>query len=82
MPASDMPSPRQELAYRSNDGIDVFLLWSPDDDALAVVVIDANDDAFELAVGAAEALDVFNHPFAYAAHRGAVAGEVTLTTVA
>lgn len=82
MPATHTPSVRQELAYRSTDGIDVFLLWCPADDSLAVVVIDVNADSFELVVGAAEALDVFNHPYAYAAHRGALAGEVPLTTVA
>jgi hypothetical protein len=82
VPASHTPSARQELAYRSTDGIDVFLLWSPADDSLAVVVIDANADTFELPVSAAEALDAFDHPFAYAAYRGAAAGEVPLTTVA
>jgi hypothetical protein len=61
---------RQELAYRSSNGIDVFLLWSPADDSLAVVVIDENAVSFELVVAAREALDVFEHPFAYAAYRG------------
>ena len=61
---------RQELAYRSSNGIDVFLLWSPADDTLAVVVIDENAVSFELVVAAHEALDVFDHPFAYAAYRG------------
>jgi hypothetical protein len=61
---------RRELAYRSTDGIDVFLLWCPADDSLAVVVFDANADSFELVVTAAEALDVFDHPYAHAAFRG------------
>ena len=61
---------RRELAYRSSNGIDVFLLWCPADDTLAVVVIDENSDSFELVVTAAEALDVFDHPYAHAAFRG------------
>ena len=61
---------RRELAYRSTNGIDVFLLWSPADDALAVVVIDENADSFELVVDSTDALDVFEHPYAYAAYRG------------
>lgn len=64
------PPVRQELAYRSSNGIDVFLLWCPADDGLAVVVIDDNADSFELVVDPAEALDVFAHPYAYAAFRG------------
>ena len=61
---------RQELAYRSSNGIDVFLLWSPADDSLAVLVIDDNAESFELVVGPAEAMEVFHHPYAYAAYRG------------
>jgi hypothetical protein len=61
---------RRELAYRSTNGIDVFLLWCPADDSLAVAVIDENADSFELVVTAAEALDVFEHPYAHAAFRG------------
>ena len=61
---------RRELAHRSTNGIDVFLLWSPADDSLAVVVTDEVADSFELVVTPAEALDVFEHPYAYAAFRG------------
>jgi hypothetical protein len=61
---------RKELAYRSTNGIDVFLLWCPADDSLAVVVIDENADSFELVVNSTDALDVFEHPYAYAAYRG------------
>jgi hypothetical protein len=63
---------RRELAYRSSNGIDVYLLWCPTDDALAVVVIDGSADSFELVVSAHEALDAFDHPYAYAAYRGLV----------
>jgi hypothetical protein len=61
---------RRELAHRSSNGIDVFLLWCPADDSLAVVVIDATADSFELVVDPAEALDTFEHPYAHAAFRG------------
>ncbi len=61
---------RRELAYRSTNGIDVFLVWCPVDDALAVVVLDEKADSFELVVTASEALDVFEHPYAHASFRG------------
>jgi hypothetical protein len=61
---------RRELGHRSSNGIDVYLLWSPATDSLAVLVDDARGDSFELAVDAREALDVFEHPYAYAARRG------------
>ena len=70
MSALQPQTARRELAYRTSNGIDVFLLWSPDDDSLAVVVIDENADSFELVVSASEALDVFDHPYAHAAFRG------------
>jgi len=61
----------EELLSRESNGISVSLLWNRDDDSLAVCVYDARDDSvFELEVGAASPLDVFHHPFAYAAHRG------------
>ena len=61
----------RELDARSGDGIEVRLLWYPASDTVAVAVFDAtHGEAFELAVAAAEALDSFQHPFAYAAFRG------------
>ena len=66
-------SSRRELACRSNNGIDVRLLWSPDDGTLAVTVDDVTGESFELVVEPAEALDVFEHPYAYAAFRGCLA---------
>jgi hypothetical protein len=82
MPASHTLPARLELAYRSTDGIDVFLLWCREDDSLAVVVIDENADSFELVVTATEALDVFEHPYAYAAYRGILASECPLPAAA
>lgn len=63
----------RELAHRSNDGIEVSLRWHPDAGRTSVHVLDAKmDEAFEIEVRAGErALDVFHHPYAYAALREA-----------
>jgi hypothetical protein len=61
----------EELLSRESNGISVSLLWNREDDTLTVCVFDASTDtSFEFEVGAASPLDVFHHPFAYAAHRG------------
>jgi hypothetical protein len=62
-------SSHRELNYRSNDGIDVWLLWDPATDGISVRVSDVKAGAaFEIPVKARHrAMDVFNHPFAYAA---------------
>ena len=58
----------EELAHRDADGIEVSLLWSPADDSLTVVCSDGRTgDWFALAAESANALDVFYHPYAYAA---------------
>jgi hypothetical protein len=61
---------RRELAHRRVNGIDVTLWWSPGDDTLAVTVLDEDGDSFELVVEPDEAMDVYEHPYAYAAFRG------------
>jgi hypothetical protein len=64
-------SPYRELAYRANDGVKVGLYWSSEDDRLLLVVDDTRSgDLFQLQISAAEAMDAFEHPYAYAAHRG------------
>jgi hypothetical protein len=65
-------SARVVLAKRSNAGVQVTLLWAEDTNAVAVLVHDeGNDDQFELSVEpGANALDTFEHPYAYAAWRG------------
>ena len=70
MPTTHTPPIRRELAHRSSNGIDVHLYWCPADDSLAVTVLDPTADSFELIVDPAEALDVFDHPYAHAAFRG------------
>ena len=58
-----------ELDSRIADGILVRLLWSKPDNRVAVAVDDAKTgEAFTVEVKQGErALDVFHHPFAYAA---------------
>ena len=58
----------RELARRTNDGVDVALIWNPADDRLTVVVEDAKlNERFELQTRRDNALEVFYHPYAYAA---------------
>jgi hypothetical protein len=59
----------RELDSRSSDGISVRLLWYPSQQRVSVAVTDTKTgDEFELPVrDGAHALDVFQHPYAYAA---------------
>ena len=63
---------RRELDHRHSNGIHVTLSWCPAHDLLYVTVLDEAGDSFELVVGPHEALEVFHHPYAYAAHRKTV----------
>jgi hypothetical protein len=72
MTATATPSRRRELDHRHSNGIDVMLSWCPTRNTLFVTVRDDTGDSFELAVGPSEALDVFHHPYAFAAHRRSV----------
>lgn len=59
---------QRELAYRAGDGLEVTLFWRKADDRLTVVVSDSRTgDSFALAAASDNALDVFYHPYAYAA---------------
>ena len=60
-----------ELAHRAGDGVEVSLFWSEADNRLTVTVSDMRfGGAFQLAAHPENALDVFYHPFAYAAFQG------------
>jgi hypothetical protein len=63
----------RELAQRRNDGLDIRLLWDSATDRVSVALHDGKTgEGFEVEVGPGErALDVFHHPFAYAAFRDA-----------
>jgi hypothetical protein len=68
-PMSDL---LRELDHRTTDRIDVWLLWRERDDRVIVAVADERTGArfrIELCDGE-RALDVFHHPYAYAAWRG------------
>lgn len=62
----------REIDHRSNDGIEVRLLWRERDDCLTVHVVDGRTgERFAVDVRDGErALNVFHHPFAYAAWHG------------
>jgi len=57
---------KTELAQRENEGISLF--WYQETDRLTVAVRDERTgEAFDLEAPALKAMDVFNHPYAYAA---------------
>ena len=57
----------RELDARRGDGLDIRLLWNPVDDAVTVTVADVRtEELFIIPVASHEALDAFQHPFAYA----------------
>jgi hypothetical protein len=62
----------RELDSRTNDGIDVRLLWDPDDGRIAIAVADSKSgEQFGFEVSERErARQAFRHPFSYAASRG------------
>jgi len=68
---TNQPAALRELDHRVSDGIDVRLLWRPQDDRALVTVADSKTgQSFTIEVGAGQrALDVFHHPFAYAGNR-------------
>ena len=58
----------RELAHRSADGVEVTLLWNPVSDTISVQVVEHDTEAcFDLPVAGDQALNAFNHPYAYAA---------------
>jgi hypothetical protein len=77
----------RELAHRTTDGLEVTLFWCERTDELTVRVSDERTGAyFELDADADKALDVFYHPYSYAACRalhvrGRVAHSVSLVQV-
>ena len=60
-----------ELSSRSENGVDVALVWQQRDNRAFVVVVDhRTNDAFVLDVHENDsALELFHHPYAYSAHR-------------
>jgi hypothetical protein len=67
---SDHTGTYEELDYRIQDGVAVSLVWWRDENRVSVLVADSRaGDSFELPVRDENPLEVFNHPFAYAAFR-------------
>src|SRR5262249_22225399 len=68
---SNIPATRQhyrELAVRAGHGLEVALFWHEPTDDLVVAVADERTGAhLQLTVEDHPALDVFEHPYAYAA---------------
>jgi hypothetical protein len=67
-PRLDTTAGWEELASRTAGGLEVTLLWQRNHADVSVRVIDAQTkEAFELTVAGECALEVFYHPYAYAA---------------
>ena len=57
----------RELDRRTNDGIDVRLLWNSHTNGVWVVLADERSgDSFEFEIDSTDALDAFRHPYTYA----------------
>ena len=57
----------RELDRRTNDSIEVRLLWNPQTNRVSVAVEDGRAGrSFQLEVDAADARTAFHHPYAYA----------------
>ena len=57
----------RELDYRTNDRIEVRLLWNSLNDSVSVSVDDTRSgESFQFDVAPTHALEAFRHPFAYA----------------
>jgi len=60
----------REIAHRSNTFIEVCLVWRQLDDSVLLRVVEfANRVEFEVRVRPEDALDAFNHPYAYLPRR-------------
>jgi len=67
-PSTKTDMPERELAHRHASDLDVSLHWRPTDDRLQVRVFDPQTGALIVIDVADRApLEVFHHPFAYAA---------------
>jgi hypothetical protein len=57
-----------ELDHRVCDGLEVRLLWNADTQHVLISIAERDGIDFEFQVPAADALDAFHHPYAYAAY--------------
>jgi hypothetical protein len=57
----------RELAQRQAGGVEVLLIWHPDNDSVEIVLEDqATGAGCEVEIAPQDALDAFYHPYAYA----------------
>lgn len=73
---AQIPTTTRELDSRVSDAIHVRMLWNEHDGRVTVAVADnKTGDAFVVEVGENDrAIDVFHHPYAYAAWRRVASG--------
>ncbi|MGH2884896.1 MAG: hypothetical protein ACRDPA_19700 [Solirubrobacteraceae bacterium] len=72
-------SDRRELAYRTNDGIEVTLFWTKSTNWITVEVFDwRSGERLEFDVDREVALDAFKHPYLYAAKRMFAGGSASV----
>ena len=56
----------QELAHRASSHNEVSLLWRKTDNTLRLLLIEVSTGVmFEVPIAPQDALDAFNHPYAY-----------------
>lgn len=61
----------KELDRRLSNGIDVSLLWDEGNNRVMVTVVDIRSGkSFDLEASPDNALEVFHHPYAFAARQG------------
>jgi hypothetical protein len=64
------PAWSRELAQRLSGTVEVLLLWQPEIDRVELAIRDlATGVSFHLEVAPEDAIDAFNHPYAYASRR-------------
>jgi hypothetical protein len=56
----------RELAHREGSDVDVSLFWRPEDSSLLLLLVEVPTGVvFEIPVEPQDAMDAFNHPYAY-----------------
>jgi hypothetical protein len=56
----------RELAHREGSDVDVALFWGPEDNSLLLLLVEVPTGVvFEVPVEPQNAMDAFNHPYAY-----------------
>jgi hypothetical protein len=62
---------RRELANRRNGGLEIILYWHANDNSISIDIHqESTEETMSFPVPADQALDAFDHPFAYLASKG------------